>query len=850
MNPRFVFSFLFVLLFQSVYAQSTIERADKEFELFAYKKAIDTYLKGIKTGDYDGGTLAKLADAYRHQNDMANAEKWYNKAVDLQNVPQEQILNFAKVLMALGKYDEAKQWFSVYSSSDQFVGSKFVDNCEFAKSHINDATSYIVENLKQNTASSDFGATIVDGETLIFSSSRGSTASAPGSWGQSQNTLYKANISANGQIGNISNLHGQLTKASNEGPVAFSPSKNLVAFTKNNFVDGTRQIPGSGEELNIFLAETDGNKDWNKSKSFVHNKSGYNTGYPSFSPDGKYLYFASDRPGGFGGYDIYVVKRFGKSWSNPENLGPVINSKGNEISPFFNGNDLSFSSDWHSGFGGFDVFRAEKTVDEWDKIFHLGTKINSSYDDYGFMFDNQKNRGYFVSNRPSGRGAEDIYTVKLTGTQIAFVVKSESTGLPIEGATIDLSECGGSTITTNKSGKATIETTNNHDCLATFKSPDFLSETLNISTLSGKRLFEISLKNQGDIYQGVLFNAETNQPVSNVSIKVTNQTTGNSHIVKSDVAGNYALALSMGTNYILKYSKAGFLEINQTVRTGNGEKRDVVKPIALAPIGAVSGTIASNDFPQEFNPKSHTSTSSVPSQTTTKRTTTIPSSTKTTTAPPVTQTTTVVTSAPSPTTTNNGAVASEANFKEVYSIQLMSLGSKSTVLVDDYKEDLKEYGDIYYIEENGYKKVRIGSFDSKKDAKNINKAIRKKGFKKAFVVPRMVIAEPAPVSSKVVTTNTETITQTTSVPQAPASQANNKYKVRLAAYKDTKWFDADAVSKFGTIEQIKNGEFTIMVLSGFEGISSAKNARDSVKSAGFNGAYVFEFVNGNMKRIE
>ncbi len=860
MNLRFVFTFVLILFFQALFAQSMIEKADKEYELSAYKKAIDTYLKGIKTGDYDGAALSKLADCYRLTNDIANAEKWYNKAIDMQNVPPEQILNFGKVLMAQKKYDDAKQWFSVYTTSDQYVGTKFSDNCDFAKAHINDATSYVVSSLKQNAKSSDFGPTVVDGETLVFSSTRGNNASAPGSWGQSQNALYKGKITGNGQIGNISELHSQLTQATNEGPVSFSSSLNMAAYTKNNFVEGTRQIPGTGEELNIFITETDGNKDWNKSKSFVHNKSGFNTGYPTFSPDGKYMYFASNRPGGFGGYDIYVVKRFGKSWSNPENLGPVINSKGNEISPFFNGTDLTFSSDWHSGFGGFDVFRAEKTVNEWDKIFHLGTKINSPYDDYGFLFDNQKNQGYFVSNRPSGRGLEDIYTVKLTGTQIAFVVKSESTGLPLEGVTIDLTECGGSLITTNSSGKANIETTSNHDCLATFKAPDFLSETMSISTLSGKRLFEISLKNQGDIYQGILFNAENNKPVSNASIKVTNQTTGNSHIIKTDVAGNYAIALSVATNYILKYSKAGFLEVNQTIRTGDGSQRDILKPIALAPIGLASGAVVSNDIP-EVAPKSYSST------TRTSTTTRPPASTTRSTVPPPR----VVTATSVPSTSGTVGTSAEKkptrvfeneiptteivnDFKEAYSIQLMSLGSNSTVIVEDYKEDLKDYGEIYYVEENGYKKVRIGSFKSNGAAKKAKKAIRKKGFKSAFVVPRLVATEPTPVSTSSTTTTTYTPSTPTKTVQSSGanviSSTGTKYKVRLAAYKDVKWFDAESVQNYGTVEQTKNGEYTIMMLSGFNDLAEARTARDSAKTSGFSGAYVFEYVNGVMKRVQ
>ena len=973
MNPKFVITILSLIFSTALFSQTILEKADKEYELFAFSKAIKSYLEGIKSENHDGKALAQLADSYRNLNDFENASSWYSKAVQKQNVPDGQILNYGKTLMALKKYDEASQWFSVYIGTDRAVAERYIKNCSFAKKQIQKLSSYAVSPFYQNSKGSDFGPTLYNENQLFFSSSRGAVGS---NWeGGTPNMVYTSKVNAEGQASSIAPLHSKLTKAINEGPITFSSSRSMVAFTKNNFEPGKRQVPGSGQSLNIFIAETDSKKDWNRSKAFVRNKADYNTGYPSFSPDGKTLYFASDRPGGFGGFDIYSVKRLGRSWSQPENLGPKINTPGNEISPFYNGNDLMFASDWHPGFGGFDIFRAEMVGRQWDKIFHLGTNINTSYDDYGFVFSTKKNLGYFVSNRPGGKGAEDIYVTSQLGTRISLIVSSESTSQPLSGVTVDATKCIGQTLTSNGLGQVNFEMLGNSECLVTFRKEGYLSETVDVGVLSGKREFKVALKEAGDIYMGVLYNANSSKPIRSAKIKVTNQRSGKTETIKTDIAGNYAVALSAQTSYLFRYSKAGYINVNQMVKTGDGEEKDIIKPVAMTPTGldtppiassspsrstttpttttsssgrttrsssgtpstrsssststtrtTTSGTVASStpttrtttftpttsttSGTRTTAPTTRTTTSgTVASSTPTTRTTTsTPSSTRSTTSgtvatPPstsgavVTTTSPITTSVPfesdvieiettssstagtSTSNTNTSSSTSTPPFssedkvvttteptssttksesdertvsnvvneaEEGFSIQIMSLSKNSTVVVGELKEKLEDYGEIFYVEENGYKKIRVGSFKSKKAASKASKKIRRKGFKEAFVVSRYVEKEED--ASETGATSISTTPSTATVVPSEFSY-DSQYNVRLAAYKDVKWFDSSIVERIGKINQLSNGDFTIMYISGFKSLEEAKLGQEKAKASGFNGAYVFEYLGGTMKRV-
>ncbi|AUD02038.1 carboxypeptidase regulatory-like domain-containing protein [Spirosoma pollinicola] len=209
-----------------------------------------------------------------------------------------------------------------------------------------------------------------------------------------------------------------------EGPATFTKDGSRVIFTRNNFNEGQyRQSTDGVNKLKLFTA-TQTNGTWSKAEELPFNSDEYSTGHPALSkgangePD-QLLYFASDRPGGFGGTDIYVSKWTNGKWGDPINLGKEVNSKGNELFPFADekGN-IYFSSDGRAGLGDLDIFYAQLMPDGQQVRFvrNLGEPINSSKDDFGIVTDGDRNAGYFSSNRKHGGADDDVYRFTREGS--------------------------------------------------------------------------------------------------------------------------------------------------------------------------------------------------------------------------------------------------------------------------------------------------------------------------------------------------------------------------------------------------------------------------------------------------
>jgi len=399
-------------------AQNKLKKANKQYELGAYNLAVRSYLAIVQEEPKNGEALAKLADSYRYLNNMDEAAKWYRKAIKISGVDPIHIFEFAKVLKAKGDYKRAKEWFGIYAKGRPLIGKQFSESCDFAESIQDVPSQYQLSNEFANSSESDFGPAFYNNQ-VVYASARQDIKQTnkvlENNWeGVAKNQLFISSVDQNDFLGRPAYLHPSIKTSFNQGPIAYSANGRVVAFTKNNFNNGTRQIPGSGMELSIYIADVTNEGGWDNARAFPYNGSGYSSGFPYLSADGKTLYFASNRPDGFGGYDIYVSYFIGNSWSTPENMGPVVNSQGNEITPAMIGSDLFFASDWHHGLGGFDIFRAERNNGIWKNVYHLGNGVNSSYDDYGYTYHKELNRGYLVSNRPGGKGQEDIYRLKKT----------------------------------------------------------------------------------------------------------------------------------------------------------------------------------------------------------------------------------------------------------------------------------------------------------------------------------------------------------------------------------------------------------------------------------------------------
>jgi outer membrane protein OmpA-like peptidoglycan-associated protein len=191
-----------------------------------------------------------------------------------------------------------------------------------------------------------------------------------------------------------------LTTPLNDGPVTFNRTLDTIYYSRNQKDAGKlSDISNSINKLGIFSAVMVAGQ-WSKIRDLRINADWYNVTTPCLSPDSKRLYFASDRPGGFGGSDLYYSEWKNNRWNDPVNLGAGINTGGNEAYPFINPDgDLFFSSDGHKGFGGKDIYFSQHSDTTWLTPVHLDAPVNTEFDDFGIITDSLMNSGYFSSNR-------------------------------------------------------------------------------------------------------------------------------------------------------------------------------------------------------------------------------------------------------------------------------------------------------------------------------------------------------------------------------------------------------------------------------------------------------------------
>ncbi len=198
-----------------------------------------------------------------------------------------------------------------------------------------------------------------------------------------------------------------VTTPFNEGPLCFTADYSKIYYTRNlHLFTKPKDIEHKKNNLGIFTA-TATDTGWSNIQSFPYNSDKYNVAHPVLSPDGQFLYFVSDMPGGYGGSDLYFCKRQGKKWSSPKNLGKKVNSSGNEFFPFIHPSGrLYFASDRTGGRGKLDIYYTSPVHGKWQTPLPLDTPFNSTADDFGIFVDSSFESGYFSSGR---NGNDDIF---------------------------------------------------------------------------------------------------------------------------------------------------------------------------------------------------------------------------------------------------------------------------------------------------------------------------------------------------------------------------------------------------------------------------------------------------------
>ncbi len=502
--------YLSVLLFIATpfgYAQQVdnnplLRKAIIEYQSLRFADAIKELKKVLDKDPENISAQEMMAGSNRNIKDYDEAVYWYGELCKLKNIKPEWALYYAEALANKEKYEESEQWYRKFLSmkpSDRRADA-------FSKANLNafsrNAGEYKVTYSSINTDASEYSPMYYK-DGLLFVSNRSQktryifqwdrtsysdlyiidnlediTESDPDSAGKSgkESKPSKYTVSSSDTERSLLSLfasskpdtkaqgsepyllRGKVKSSFHEGPSVLLPEGSLL-FTRNNYVGGKVSKSNNGvNKLKLYTASGPG---WNKITPFPYNNNEYSTGHPTISQDGKILIFASDMPRGFGGTDLYYCVRTGdgKKWGRPTNLGPKINTEGNEQFPFLHKDGkLYFSSTGHPGLGGLDIFEVVlKDLKAVGNPRNMGTDINSSSDDFGFIIDGPGKNGFFSSNR---RGNDDIY--QFTHLAYTVVLKGKvidaGTNTPLPGTRVILRKNGMTdTLIANSNGEFTKE---------------------------------------------------------------------------------------------------------------------------------------------------------------------------------------------------------------------------------------------------------------------------------------------------------------------------------------------------------------------------------------------------------
>lgn len=407
-----------MLLTASCGADHYMKKGEKYLALGEYYDAAAEFKTAYnktspKDKDKRGERAKKLAGCYDRINSTQKAIAAYRNTIRYNKADIETHLSFARVLMKNGSYKEAAKEFQLVLDSlpDNELAKTGLLSAQTAQAEKEAGSRYIVKKMDVfNSRRADYSPMLFGDEydQLYFTSTRNEAEGdeLSGITGTKAGDIFVSQKDDKGKWGKPEAIVSGLNTEFDEGACCFTPDQSQMYLTQ------CTTDPNYPRYATIVTSNRS-DAAWGKASALEITRDTLSSyAHPAVSPDGQWLYFTSDMPGGKGGYDIWRVRLTSNGLGGVENLGEPVNTPGNEMFPTFRPNgDLYFSSDGHKGLGGLDIYIAK--VDKRTKKFvleHPGYPLNSYGDDFGMTFEGPHNRGYFSSNRGDGRGWDHIYS--------------------------------------------------------------------------------------------------------------------------------------------------------------------------------------------------------------------------------------------------------------------------------------------------------------------------------------------------------------------------------------------------------------------------------------------------------
>jgi len=403
-----------LFLSYAVMAQKKEMSIAKTYEIAGrFSTAIQYYKKAEARDKYlaeeERAELYKsLIFCYDKEKDLKSMLKYFDKIAELQFMSDSLRIKQSEVLRTLGNYTKAEVVYKevIKGQTNPDIKKNLQATLDWFKKNKDKKEPYIIEKTNINVSGFSMGIQEFNNGVII-----GMPKVTDGQ------TFYNLGFCVKKDSLHYSEptlLSKNLTSKFYEGYPALDKGNNILYFTSNSLSkvkikQGSKKDLGNGKTINNLKIYKSVWKDgeWSKKEELPFNGAQYNSLHPTVTKDGNTLYFTSDMPGGFGGYDIYKVEKKGGVWSKPINLGAKVNSLGDETYPFIFGDVLYFSSRTYFGFGGNDVYKIN-LKEKGAVVKNLGAPINSREDDFAFTI-NEKNEGYLSSNRSSKKNQDLIY---------------------------------------------------------------------------------------------------------------------------------------------------------------------------------------------------------------------------------------------------------------------------------------------------------------------------------------------------------------------------------------------------------------------------------------------------------
>lgn len=584
----------------SVYAQGNISnlfvsntyKGDEMFLDLYYDQAVKYYKLALKRNNDNNKLKLKIANSYRLLSDYESSLIWYEQVLNDSSDLGDPIdkYHYAEVLLTSGRTDDAEDWYKKYymaAPTDSRAFTKY-DGINRIQALFSDSTAMNVDRLPINSEFNELAAKPYK-KGLVFLSSKTSNSLVDHDYLREENLLDLYYVEYDSSLGwqPSKSFDKAINTGFHEGPIAFYDDDKKLILTRSNVVGKTQIKSKNGStNLQLFNVELSGGS-WSKIKSLSFNNPEFSYAHPSLSAGADTLYFSSDMEGGYGGNDIYMSIGGGDTWSEPVNLGYLINTEGDEMYPYFIDDRLFFSSNGRLGLGGLDIYKAFILDGRIADVVNLGYPINSSQDDFAYYLDDKTLSGNLTSNRLGSLGKNDIYSFNYVAHILTGLVAQEQDGTVIPDAIVKLIQGDSilATTTTDEQGLFHFQLPIGSDfILEVVKDDHYASLPLGVASRKSSidlDTLKINLHKHDLFAGGRILNNETQQLMPNVRVILQDLSTNKFDTLITDESGLYKFVLNPMKDYSIYAGKTGFLLGGVDINTKSITQGTILNDIVL-----------------------------------------------------------------------------------------------------------------------------------------------------------------------------------------------------------------------------------------------------------------------------